>query len=120
MKRILIIEREFGAGGSVIAEQAAQRLGWKLLDPALTEQMAALAKVDPDICKRREERVDSWLYRLAKVFWRGSYERSMSISESDVLDTDRLVSLAREVIERAAASGSCVIVGRGAPYFLRE
>src|SRR3954466_13713375 len=108
MKRILIIEREFGAGGSAIAEQAAQRLGWKLFDKALTEEMAAQAKVNPEICRRREERVDSWLYRLAKVFWRGSYERSISIAESDVLDTDRLVCLAREVIERAAASGSCV------------
>jgi cytidylate kinase len=120
MKRILIIEREFGAGGSVIAEKAAQRLGWKLFDHALTEAIAALAKVNPEMCRQREERVDSWLYRLAKVFWRGSYERSMSISDSDVFDTDRLVCLAREVIERAAATGSCVIVGRGAPYFLRE
>ena len=81
MKRILVIEREYGAGGSVIAEKAAQRLGWKLLDNALTERIAQLAKVSPEVCKHREERVDPWLYRLAKVFWRGSHERSVGLPE---------------------------------------
>lgn len=120
MKRILVIEREFGCGGSVVAAKAAQRLGWKLFDRSLTDDIARLARVSPDLCRRREERVDPWLYRLAKVFWRGSYERSLPLPESAVFDADRLVCLAQQVIEQAAAAGDCVIVGRGAPYFLRD
>jgi cytidylate kinase len=120
MKRILVIEREYGAGGSVIAEQAAQRLGWKLLDHALTEEIARIAKVSPSVCEQRSERVDPWLYRLAKVFWRGSHERSVQFADSDVLDAERLICLTRQVIEEAAATGQCVIVGRCAPYFLRD
>ena len=120
MKSILVIEREFGAGGSVIAEKMAQKLGWKFLDHALTEEIARLAKVNPEVCEQREGRVDPWLYRLAKVFWRGSHERSVQFPEAEVLDADRLVCLTKQVVEEAAAAGHCVIVGRCAPHFLRN
>jgi len=119
MKRIVVIEREFGAGAGAIADQVAQRLGWKLLDHALTGEIAQLAKVSPEACQNREERVDPWLYRLAKVFWRGSHERSVMLPDDDVVDADRLIKLTQQVIERAAAAGQCVIVGRAAAYFLR-
>ena len=92
MKRIVVIEREFGAGAGAIADRVgAQRLGWKLLDHALTEEIAKLAKVSPEACQSREERIDPWLYRLAKVFWRGSHERSVMLPDADVVDADRLV-----------------------------
>ena len=120
MKRILVIEREYGAGASVIAEHIAQRLGWKLYDQALTEEIAALAKVHPNVCEKHEERVDSWLYRLAKVFWRGSHERSVQLPETDVLDADCLIRLTENVLEKLAEQGNCVIVGRAAVYFLRK
>ncbi len=120
MKRVLVIEREYGAGASEIAEKVAQRLGWKLLDHALTEEIARVAKVHPEVCKRREERRDSMLYRLAKVFWRGSSERSARFEDHDLLDADRLVCLSRQVIEQAAALGQCVIVGRAAACILRN
>jgi cytidylate kinase len=120
MKRILVIEREYGAGASVIAARAAQRLGWKLLDHELTAEIARLAKVNPEECQQREERVDPWMYRLAKVFWRGSHERNAQFNDADVLDADRLISLTQQIVEQAAIAGHCVVVGRGAPYFLRN
>jgi cytidylate kinase len=120
MKRIVVIEREFGAGATVIAGELARRLGWKLLDHALTDEIALLARATPEDCQKNEERVDPWLYRLAKVFWRGSHERSVHLPDAEVVDADRLVHLAQQVILRAAEEGRCVIVGRAAAYFLRE
>jgi cytidylate kinase len=120
MKRIVVIEREFGAGAAAVADELAHRLGWKLLDHALTEQIAKMAKISTETCKHREERIDPWLYRLAKVFWRGSHERSVLLPDADIVDADRLICLAQQVIEQAAAAGQCVIVGRAAAYFLRE
>ena len=38
MIRVITIEREFGAGGTAIAEKLAERLGWKLWDQALTTE----------------------------------------------------------------------------------
>jgi cytidylate kinase len=120
MKRIVVIEREFGVGAGAIADKVAHRLGWKLLDHALTEEIAKLAKVSTETCQHREERIDPWLYRLAKVFWRGSHERSVMLPDADVIDADRLISLTQQVIEQAAAAGQCLIVGRAAVYFLRD
>jgi cytidylate kinase len=120
MKRIVVIEREFGAGAGAIADKVARRLGWKLLDHALTEEIAKLAKVSPETCQSKLERVDPWLYRLAKVFWRGSHERSVMLPDSDIVDADRLICLTQSVVEQAAEKGQCVIVGRAAAYFLRD
>lgn len=120
MKQILVIEREYGAGGSIIAELAAKRLGWNLYDHKLTEEIATLAKVHPDTCRKHEERVDPFLYRLAKVFWRGSHERSVTLADSDVVDADQLICLTEQVVKRLAAEGNCVIVGRAAAWFLRD
>jgi len=64
--------------------------------------------------------MDSTFHRLAKVFWRRSYQRNMPLSGANVFDADRFVAVGQEVMERAAGSGDCVIVGRGAQYFLRE
>ncbi len=67
-----------------------------------------------------DERVDSSLYRLAKSFWRGSYERGMPMSNSRAFDTDRMMVMVEEIMSKIAKEGNAVIVGRGAPYFLRE
>ena len=117
---VITIEREYGAGGSVIAAKLAERLGWKLYDQELTADIARIAQVDREVVARCDEQVDPLLYRLAKVFWRGSYERMLPLPEDRVFDTDSMVALAQQLIEDAANRGRCVIVGRGSPYILRN
>src|SRR5208283_591594 len=46
MFRIITIEREYGAGGSLVAAELARRKGWQLLDQQLTAEIAKLACVD--------------------------------------------------------------------------
>ena len=116
-KTILLIDREFGAGGSTIAEKLAKRLNWKLFDQELSEAIARLAKVPVHVCQQHEERRDPVFQRLVNVLWRGSF---LPTPEIGILDTDRLVSLLQQVINEAAEKSPCVIVGRGAPYFLRH
>ncbi len=119
MFKIITVEREYGAGGSLVAAELARRKGWQLLDQQLTCDIARLASVDEGAVRCREEKCDPLLHRLAKVFWRGSYERSLPISDDKIFDADELVQLAHRVIEQKAREGNCVIVGRGAPYILR-
>ena len=118
--RIVTIEREYGCGAPAIAERLARQLGWKLWDQSLTDEIAKIAKVEPTAAQRCDERLDPLVYRLAKTFWRGSHERSLPLPDSGFFDTDCMVTLMQQVIEGAARGGHCVIVGRGAPYFLRE
>jgi cytidylate kinase len=119
MFRIITVEREYGAGGSRVASELARRKGWQLLDQQLTCEIAKAASVEERAVACREEKCDPLLHRLAKVFWRGSYERSLPISDDKIFGADELVEHAQHVIERKAREGNCVIVGRGAPYILR-
>jgi len=120
MKRILVIEREYGCGGGAIAERLAAELGWTLWDQALTGEIARRADVTSAAVRRCDERGDTLLHRIAKAFWRGSYEQAMPFDESFVFDTDRMAALVQEIVAEAAQAGNCVIVGRGAPYILRR
>ena len=119
MFRIITVEREYGAGGSLVAAELARRRGWQLLDQQLTCEIAKIAAVEESAVACREEKCDPLLHRLAKVFWRGSYERSLPIGDDKIFDADELVELAHRVINKRAEEGNCVIVGRGAPYILR-
>jgi len=116
--RNITIEREFGSGAGEIAALLAKKLNWKLWDRALTEEIAKVADVDCSTVERCDERVDSTFYRLARVFWRGSYERTSPLATT--FDADCMVPLVQRVLQQAAETGNSVIVGRGAPYFLRE
>jgi cytidylate kinase len=119
MYRIVTIEREYGCGAGEIAKHLASRLGWKLWDRDLTQEIARVANVDPSSVSMCEERCDSTFQRLVKVFWRGSYERSMHL-EHQPFGPDTMVEIGEQVMKEIAEKGDCVIVGRGAPYFLRE
>src|SRR5271166_5230380 len=119
MFRVITIEREYGSGGGAIAAQLAQHLGWNLWDKRLTEEIARLANVDASTVKRCDERMDSRFYRLAKTFWRGSHESSSHLG-NQAFDTDCMMEWMAQITARIAQEGNGVVVGRGAPYFLRE
>ena len=120
MIRIVTLEREFGSGGGGIACELARHLGWKLWDHQLTCEIAKRAQVTESAVALCDERVDSRLYRLAKTFWRGSYERGMALTEAHAFDTDRMMAMVEEIMQTIAEEGNAVIVGRGAPFFLRD
>jgi cytidylate kinase len=119
MFRLLTIEREFGCGAGSIAAQLAEQLGWKVWDHLLTEEIATTAHVDPSAVRRCDERMDSRMHRLAKAFWRGSYERSSPLG-GQIFDTDRMMAMMQEIMDRIGREGNAVVVGRGGPFFLRQ
>ena len=120
MFRNIVIEREYGSGAGVIARKLSERLGWKLWDKAFTEELAKAANVTAPDIEECSERVDKPLYRLAKVFFRGSFETSIHMGDVKPLDSDRVMEYAREVSLRIADGGEAIIVGRGAAYTLRK
>ena len=120
MFRIITLEREYGCGCAGIAKKLADRLHWKLWDHLLTEEIAKQAHVDCGTVEQREEKMDSTFYRLAKVFWRGSYEHGMPLDAPETFDADCMVRMMEDITGRIAQEGNAVVVGRGAPYFLRE
>jgi cytidylate kinase len=120
MFRIITVEREYGSGAAEISRRLAEHLGWKLWDQSLTEEIAKRANVEPAAVRKCDERLDGRFHRLAKIFWRGSYESSMPLHGSLHFDADTMVEMVGEVLTKVAEEGSSVIVGRGAPYVLRN
>ena len=118
--RVLTVAREFGSGGADIARQLAARLGWNLLDSALVMQIAQAAHVDPELARRYDERVDSWLHRATRRgIWSGAFEAVAEPAELNVFDAETSAAIAKALIQEAYRQGNCVIVGRGAQCELR-
>jgi cytidylate kinase len=118
MIRIITIEREFGSGGGVIAEKVATRLGWKLWDQLLTEEIARRMDCDCRAVEEHEERRDPAYYRLLKAFMRGSFEGSLNAPRLKMVDTDCVREVTQQILKEVAEDGNCVIVGRGSAYYL--
>jgi cytidylate kinase len=116
--RVITLEREYGSGGGAIAEQVASRLGWKLWDQSLTEEIARRLGCDCRALEGHEERDDPVYYRLLKAFMRGSYEGSQNAPRLGMVDTECVREVVRRLLPEVADAGNCVIVGRGSAYHL--
>jgi cytidylate kinase len=120
MIRLITIAREYGSGGGEIAQTVAQRLGWKLWDQALTDEIARLLDCPKRTVEEREERRDSLQYRLFKSFMRGSFEGSLNAPRLKLVDADCIRDVTRRVVLAAAQEGNAVIVGRGSACYLQD
>jgi cytidylate kinase len=120
MIKVLTIEREYGSGGADIARKLAERLGWKLWDQLLTDEIARLMDCESRAVAQREERRDPLYYRLFKAFMRGSFEGSLNAPRLKMVDADCIREVAERVVTAAAKEGNSVIVGRGSAYYLRD
>jgi cytidylate kinase len=118
MIRIITIEREFGSGAGVIAEKVAQRLGWKLWDQLLTDEIARRMDCERRVVEEHEERRDPVYYRLFRAFMRGSFEGSLNAPRLRMVDTDCVREVVQQILMEEAEAGNCVIVGRGSAYYL--
>jgi len=120
MTRVITIEREYGSGGADIARKLAERLGWKLWDQLLTNEIARQMDCESRAVEQHEERRDPLYYRLFKAFMRGSFEGSLNAPRMKIVDAECIREVAERVVRAAAKEGNSVIVGRGSAYYLRD
>jgi len=120
MIRVITVDREYGTGAPEIAARLAERLGWKLWDQLLTNEIARLMECDCRAVEKHEERRDPLHYRLFKSFMRGSFEGTLNAPRLKMVDAECIREVAEKVVTQAAKDGNSVIVGRGSAYYLRE
>ena len=118
MIRVITIEREYGSRGAEFAHHLADRLGWRLIDQCLIDEIAEKAGITKKLAQRCDERLDPWYYRFGKTFWHGSLERLPALPETNVFDSENMVQFVKEYMGELAKQGNCVIVGRGAAAIL--
>ena len=116
---IVTVSRQYGSGGSEVAERVANALGWKLYDNAVVEEVAARLRMTPAEVSAREERVPSLVERMASAMALGVPEVMPVVGEmASVPSEERMVMMTKHVIEDAVAAGPAVLVGRGAQCML--
>ena len=118
--KAITIEREYGSGANFIAEKLSKQLGWKLWDQLFTTEIARHMECDKSHVEQKEERRDPLYYRLLKSFMRGSFEGSLNAPKLKIADAEGIRAVSEQLVRKAAAEGNCVIVGRGAAYYLHE
>ena len=118
---LITISRQFGAGGSEVARQVAEALGWRVVDNELVEEVASLAGLPPEAVAEREERAASFAERLARTLAASAPELlpppvpGGTVPELQEAD---LVRLTERVVAEAASKGRLVLVGRAATAVL--
>jgi cytidylate kinase len=120
MMNVVTIEREYGSGAAAIAQKFAARLGWKLWDQLLTDEVARLLECHRRHVEHQEERRDPLHYRLFKAFLRGSFEGSLNAPRMRMADAEGIRQATEKLVRAAAAEGRVVIVGRGSAYYLHD
>ena len=105
---VITVGREYGSGGRLIAQKAAEALGIPFFDRSIINMAAEETGLSADFIRRTEQqKTSSFLYNL--------YMSTQSLPVND-----QVFIAQSEVIRRAAAEGPCIIVGRCADYVLRN
>jgi len=112
--RVITVEREYGSRGGEFAHDLAAHLGWRLLDSDLPCSAARTAGVPQELAAKYDERLDPWYYRYGKSFWHDNVYHMPGLADDQIFDSERMLTLIKLEILKAAKAGNCVIVGRGA------
>lgn len=118
---LITISRQYGAGGSEVARRVAEALGWHVVDNELIERVAARAGLPPAEVAEREERVPTFVERLARTLAAATPElfptpeAGGNLSPFEEAD---LVRITEVVVAEIAEGGKVVLVGRSAPAVL--
>lgn len=115
--RIVTVSREYGAGGREVARRLGARLGWRVIDRALIEQVATRLGAPVEAIESLDEHVGGILERLGSAFARGGAEQMF---EPGTPDPDTIARVERSVIRASAESPPVIFVGRGSQCVLRE
>ena len=116
---VITISRQYGSGGSEVAERVARALGWALYDNAVVEEVAQRLRMTPAEVSAREERVPSLVERMATAMALGAPEMMPMVGDLAAQPSEeRMVFMTRRVIEDAVRAGPVVLVGRGAQCML--
>lgn len=118
-KFVITISRQFGTGGHEIGAEMARRLGVKLLDKQILNEVAKRMQVVEDAMEKIETRNPLWRDDFTNF-----YRNYMAKAEYDGAEQDQtsheLFEAQCEAIRQIAQKESCVIVGRCGFYIFKD
>ncbi|MDD2957826.1 MAG: cytidylate kinase-like family protein [Lachnospiraceae bacterium] len=111
---IITIGRQFGSGGHEVGKRLASELGIKLYDKELLKLVAEESGICEKVLENYDEKpTNSLLYSIAMDVYPSMNYVGASINQ-------QIYQAQFDTIKKLENAGSCVIVGRGADYILRD
>jgi len=111
--KVICIGRQNGAGGHIIGEALAKKLGIAFFDKNLITLAAERSGLSPELIEHGEERkTNSFLYN--------ALGDAATITIDSVPHTDVTFAMQRDLIIEAARTQDCVIIGRCSDSILRS
>ena len=119
---LITITRQYGSGGSDIAQLVAQALGWTVIDNEFVDEVAHRAGLPAAEVAQREERAPGLLERLARTLAVASPELFITGPSVPQVERDEatIAKITERIIREAAVEGRVVLVGRGAQAILAQ
>ena len=114
MKKVITIGRECGSGGHTIAIKVAEVLGIPCYDKEIISMVADKCMVSKEYAEKVGELLNGTLFHSYYGYG------DMRFPYSSPSLQDQINSTQVEIINNLAENSSCVIVGRGADYVLRN
>lgn len=102
----LLISRQCGSGGSLLAEEIGGRLNWNVFDSRIVDEIARINHIHQRLVQNVDERVHS------------RWEQTWRELLLDDLPDKRYLKVLREIVLTLGHQGNVVLVGRGAQYLL--
>lgn len=118
---VLVISRQFGAGGWTLGKGVADRLHYQFVSAGVINQMAKEANVSPEWVKSIEKHGGDWLVRFtSKIIVNSSFiERHIGDTRSD-FDENRYLEFLEKIIKKVAEEDNVVILGRASQLILQD
>lgn len=117
----ITISRQYAAGGSEVARLVAGALAWTVVDDAFVDRLSERSGLTPDDVASLEERVPSFLERLAQSSAL-SFPEYLS-STPEVMEEPgelKLAKLSRQLVAELGRSDRMVLVGRASAAVLAQ
>ena len=109
--RVITIAREFGSGGHLLGERLSKELGIRLYDKEFIHLAAQESGMDEAYIRKNEQSIPS--------FWLKSvYAQNKNTVEQSMAPDDVLFVAESKIVQEAASTHDCIIVGRCADFVL--
>jgi cytidylate kinase len=105
--RCIAISREAGTGGSEIAQQLGGRLGWRVFDKNLLDQVAARYHLPRTMLDLVDETATNWAYDVLGTWM-----------DHKLVPHEKYLAYLSRVVQLVGRSGPAVFVGRGSQFLL--
>jgi Cytidylate kinase-like family len=119
-RKLIALSASYGAGGDVVGQALAERLGVPLLDRAIPIKVAEQLRVDPAEAVTVEVDSPGWLERMMRGFATGGTGLQIMLPPGAYLTREDFRRETEKLLNAQCESGGGVMVGRAAAVFLRQ